>query len=170
MTVQTLPEILLVDARVDAIETLAADVAGRARLRVIDAGEDAIAVLTGLLAEGPVAALHVVAHGAPGRLMLGRGMVDATALLERSALTAGWSAALAGSDILLYACEAGRGAEGARLVEVLAGLTGARVAAAPSLVGATASGPDWTLDVTTGAAEAGAMLFSPSCARAMPVC
>lgn len=55
-----------------------------------------------------------------------------------------------GGDIRLYGCDIGAGAAGQTLVDELARLTGADIAASDDLTGAAALDGDWDLEVTTG--------------------
>jgi hypothetical protein len=54
------------------------------------------------------------------------------------------------AEILLWACETGRGAQGARFLAALSAETGADIAAATRRVGGAAHGGTWELDVSTG--------------------
>src|SRR5262249_35446862 len=70
-----------------------------------------------------------------------------TAKLERI------GAALApGAEVLLWACETGRGRKGEEFLDALALATGANVAAATHPVGSLAHGGSWDLDATVGLA------------------
>ena len=53
-------------------------------------------------------------------------------------------------DILLYGCDLASGVEGVALVDQLAGIVGADVAASDDLTGATEKGGDWDLEYSTG--------------------
>ena len=149
MRVTTAGPVLVVDSAVPDIDVILEDAGKRARVRIVRPDEDALAVIDAELSGGPVSALHLVAHGAPGHLALGRHGIDANAVLERSALTAGWAHVLAGADILIYGCETGAGPEGARLLDAFARVTGASVFAASGKVGQTGFGPNWDLDAAS---------------------
>ncbi|WP_058642362.1 tandem-95 repeat protein [Pseudacidovorax intermedius] len=118
----------------------------------IGADEDGLAVMSGALAgRSGLDAVHVLAHGSDGRLQLGTSVLDAAALLQRAPEVAGWSAALApGADLLLYGCDLAGTTVGQSLVQDIADLTGADVAASTDLTGAAERGGDWTLEYTTG--------------------
>ena len=118
--------------------------AARANLRTIlvQPGTDAHGVLAAALSERP-AAIHVLAHGEPGRIRLGSVAIDADSLLDRH-----WPAA-PGCEILIHACRVGAGAAGRRFLDRLSAATGAAVAASSRPVGDAARGGSWLLDRTT---------------------
>lgn len=140
-------EILLVDATLPELDIL---LRGRRRgvdVRLVEAGEDGLTALEAAFATRP-AAVHVLAHGEPGRIRLGYGTIDreriADAALEGS-----------GADLLLYGCATGAGTAGRAFVEALAARTGGAVAAASRPVGDPAQDGTWDLDVVTGALSTG---------------
>lgn len=95
-------------------------------------------------------ALHLVCHGAPGRLMLGARTLDRHALDEpevQDALAAIGLSLGAGGAVLLYSCNVAEGAEGRAFVAQLALALGAPVAASASLIGAG----NWTLEHASAA-------------------
>ncbi|HVR49278.1 MAG TPA: DUF4347 domain-containing protein, partial [Pseudorhodoferax sp.] len=159
---QAVVEIVVIDARVADAEPLLQDIAAQVaqgrRLEVlrVDAEADGIAAIGAALAgREDVAALHIVSHGGAGEVLLGREALDSEALLARAADIAGWASHLAaGADILLYGCDVASDAEGRALVEGLAQLTGADVAASTDGTGAAALGGNWALELQTGAIEA----------------
>ncbi|UTY58301.1 Ig-like domain-containing protein [Massilia sp. erpn] len=99
----------------------------------------------------PVGALHLLSHGAPGRFHAGATAFDLPAL-ERQAHTlqriAGRLAG--GASVLLYGCYTGAGRCGQALVQRLADLLQAPVAAATGLTGAAQGGGTWRLDRRSG--------------------
>ncbi|QJD99008.1 DUF4347 domain-containing protein [Massilia forsythiae] len=103
-------------------------------------------------------ALHLLCHGAAGRLMLGARTVDRAALDDphvADALAAIGQAVRPGGAVLLYACRAAQGEEGAAFVAALAQALGVPVAASSTLVGAVAQGGSWALDHVAGIPVAG---------------
>jgi hypothetical protein len=95
-------------------------------------------------------ALHLVCHGAPGRLMLGARTLDRQALDEpdvQDALAAIGLSLGAGGAVLLYSCNVAEGAEGRAFVAQLALALGAPVAASAHVIGAG----NWTLEHASAA-------------------
>ena len=140
---------------------LAERVAGRPiEVVTIAADEDGLAVISRTLDERQAAgetfdAVHVFSHGQSGVVALGTSTLDADSLLRRAGEIAGWGSALsAQADLMLYGCDVAAGANGLFLIEGLAALTGADVAASDDLTGSAARGGDWLLERHTGQIEA----------------
>ena len=105
-----------------------------------------------LSTQGVVGALHVLAHGAQGQFTLGSDTIAASTLEGFRAQWAEIGNTLAPqADVLLYGCSVA--ADGGVMVERLARLTGADVAASTDATGAAARGGDWSLEYRTGAIE-----------------
>jgi hypothetical protein len=91
-------------------------------------------------------------HGSAGAVELGDVSLDAEVLASLARDVAGWGKALApDGDILLWGCDVGAGAAGAKFVREFARLTGADVGASTNLTGAKSLGGDWVLERTHGA-------------------
>ncbi len=98
-------------------------------------------------------AIHLVSHGAPGRVWLGDDALDDATLSADSADFRAWGAALnPGGDLLLYGCDVAAG-DGQAFVTELARLTGADVAASTDRTGAAGTGGNWVLEYATGTIE-----------------
>jgi Ca2+-binding RTX toxin-like protein len=144
-------EVLVIDPAVAGWEDIAA-AAGQARIVVLDGQQDGLVqIAAALAAERDLAALHIVAHGSAGQIVLGNTAVTAGVLAHYGAELAaiGRSLAAAG-DILLYGCEVGQGDAGAAFLERLSDVTGSDVAASTGLIGAAALGGHWRLDTHVG--------------------
>jgi outer membrane lipoprotein-sorting protein len=155
-------ELVFVDDRVAADDAVLADLAARmaggAQLEVviIDSARDGLEQIDAALSgREDIAALHIVSHGDDGTLQLGCSVLDAGELGARAAELSGWGRALTSdADILLYGCDIGAGAGGLGLVQTLASVTGADVAASDDTTGYAGRGGDWQLEMRTGAIEA----------------
>ncbi|HYD71000.1 DUF4347 domain-containing protein [Azospirillum sp.] len=155
--------LVFIDAGVDDLQTLVAGVPESAEVVVLDAARDGIRQMAQVLAgRTRIESLHIVSHGAPGRLVLGTAVLDAAAMGRYRAALAVIGAALApDADILLYGCDVARGDEGVAFVEDFAAATGAAVAASATRTGAAALGGDWDLPVRVGPV-ATEVVFSPA--------
>lgn len=109
-------------------------------------------------------ALHVISHGSPGQLHLGRTIVTAeylqadqpeeSAVSPRSLLQA-WGRAIApDGDILIYGCEVAATPAGQALLHTLHHLTQADIAASSNLTGASGRHGDWQLENSIGTVTA----------------
>lgn len=155
-------ELAIVDAAVPDYDRLAellqADAAGRGHtleVVLVAPGRDGIEAISAALAgRSGLDAVHVVSHGAAGEVRLGAARLDAAALAAQAAQVRAWGRALApDGDLLLYGCEAASATEGRALVDMLATLTGADVAASDDRTGHAAFGGDWDLEYVRGEVE-----------------
>ncbi|WP_189688244.1 cadherin domain-containing protein, partial [Pseudorhodoferax aquiterrae] len=159
---QPVVELVMLDERVPDADALLQDIAAQAAegrsIEVVRVGadEDGVAAITAALAgRSDVAALHIVSHGGSGAVQLGQEALDNDTLLARAADIAGWGSHLGrGADILLYGCDVASDDAGRALVQGLADLTGADVAASTDATGAAALGGNWLLEMQTGHIEA----------------
>jgi len=121
----------------------------------LDPDRDGVRQLTEILERHRgLDAVHVVTHGAEGRLQLGGSDLDGARLAAQAESITRWGGALAeGGDLLLYGCDVAAGAGGRTLVDALAQLTGADVAASTDPTGHAARGGDWELEYAAGTVE-----------------
>lgn len=111
-------------------------------------------ISTALEALGTVDALHIFTHGDDGSFVLGNQLVTNDTLSEVADDFSDWSQYLsADADILLYGCDIAQTDHGQNLVNSLATLTGADIAASTDLTGASALGGDWHLEYSSGDIE-----------------
>src|SRR3954469_18841610 len=150
-------QLVFIDRDVPDPVRLTYGLAAGTRAYLLDAGRDALEQIADVLdRHSPVEAVHIVAHGAPGELHFASGIVSRASLAHDPGVPARIGAALAPhADLLLWACEAGRGQEGEKFLDALAAGTGANVAAATHPVGSALRGGSWDLDATVGAVVAG---------------
>ncbi len=136
-------EVIIADAGLEGLDQLLDLRRQDVHVVRVSATEDAHTVLAAALAGRP-AAVHLVAHGEPGRIRLGARPLDAASLLDRS-----WPDA-AGCEIHIHACNVATGEAGQHFLTRLASATGASVAAATRPLGHAERGGVWTLDATIG--------------------
>ncbi len=144
-------EIFIVDSRVQDVATLLKGLPPGAEVVVLKAGEDGLQQMAAALGErGDVRAVHVLAHGSEGQLLLGNTVLGNQLDSHSAQLTAIGRAMTPDGDLLVYACDVGAGEGGAQFVSTLAQLTGADVAASTDLTGAAALGGNWALEAHEG--------------------
>ena len=91
-------------------------------------------------------AIHVIAHGAAGRVSFAAGEWSALTLEENSEEFAAIGRALrSGGDLRLWSCNAAAGADGRAFIDALGQATGAEVAASTGRIGGAAFGGGWKL-------------------------
>ena len=159
-------EIVFIDAAVPDLQALQQDLAAQVEagrdieVIVLRSDEDGLSRITDVLAgRSDVAAIHLISHGSDGQVRLGSTMLDAQTLLQRAGDVAQWGSALtADGDLLIYGCDVAASATGQALVQDLATLTGADVAASDDSTGQAALGGNWRLEVQAGVIEHGMAL------------
>lgn len=132
--------ILIADAGVEDLDILLDGIDEGVTPWVVRPGEDAVGIVAAALEMPGLTTLHLLAHGAPGRIRLGGRTLSAADFSGR--LRAGAGREL---DIAFWSCRTGAGAEGRHFVRAVAAATGARVAASPGLVGDARRGGSWRL-------------------------
>jgi autotransporter-associated beta strand protein len=144
--------LVLIDARVPEPKLLLAALVEPCRVVWVPRVADGLGALRRALKDGggPPRSVHVISHGAPGRLLLGRGRVDAATVRQRVVELAEIRRALAGAPVAVYGCSVGAGESGREFVSALAAAFGGRVIASSTPTGAAACGGDWILDVGAG--------------------
>ena len=159
-------EIVFIDMAVEGSTELlqglqAADTPGRqVEIVAMPAGSDGLALITDTLAgRTGIDAVHILGHADAHGLQLGGTRLDATTLATHAQALAAWGASLnAQADLLFYGCNLGASDEGRALVQDIALLTGADVAASDDLTANAAHGGDWLLEYRTGAIESAGLV------------
>ena len=144
---ETRHELIFIDESVGAYETLLQDLMSgdgstEYSVIVLNGNSDGVEQISDALGGMEnLDAIHVLSHGAEGRVQLGASWLDNTSLADNRAAIAGWGNALSdGADILIYGCNLAGNAEGLALVDSLVELTGADVAGSDDLTGSVALG------------------------------
>ena len=124
------------------------------RVIPIDGNGDVIAQITKALGTlTDIDVLRVISHGSDGKLWFGKQAFDATTLHAHSPQVAAWSESLsADAQILLYGCSVAGTNQGKLLVDRLASLTHANVAASTNPTG---TGGDTVLEYGVGEIRSG---------------
>ena len=131
--------LVVIDPAVEAPHTLASGVRPGAAVLLLDPNSDSIGQITAALAEGNYTSLHLVSHGSPGCLHLGKTTLSLENIPQyRQQLLEGGVA-----EILVYGCNV---AASPALLMQLKSLTGANIAASARQVGRG----NWTLEWQTG--------------------
>lgn len=144
--------LVAIDRRIPAAASLAAGVSPGWRVLLLEPTERAFAQITQALASWPTRSLHLVAHGEPGWLQLGRAGLSAATIAQGDRTWLQRWAKLLGdrAEILLYGCRSGAGELGRQLIEAIAQITNTTVAAATAPIGSAQRGGVWRLDRSTG--------------------
>ncbi len=153
-------ELVFVNDNVADYEQLIADLQGSDDNRiievvVIESDRNGIEQVSELLSErSGLTAVHFISHGTDGQINLGNDWLNSTTLQHNSEVIAGWGNALTETgDILFYGCNIAADTDGQSLLDNIAELTGAEVAASDDLTGNSGQGGDWDLEYTRGKVE-----------------
>jgi len=159
-------ELVFVDPRVpDAQQLLAAlmgdaDASRHFEIITLDTQRDGIVqVSAALKSRMQLDAVHFITHGSHGTIQLGGTLLDAKALAANQDLVSAWSGALKDeADLLFYGCDLASTARGRALVDWIADLTGADVAASTDKTGSAAQGGNWELEYRVGTIDVTALV------------
>ena len=122
---------------------------------IVDAQQDGIDQISDILSRySDVDSIHLFSHASSGALLFGAGRITTGILQQKSEKIQNWGNALSeNGDILLYGCNIAAGENGEQLVNELARLTRADVAASNDETGIQTSGGDWDLEYRIGNIE-----------------
>lgn len=137
-------------------DSLIAGVAGAGREVVeISSGSDGLKQIADYLdGREDIDAIHIITHGGTAEQRIGATLLTAGTVGEHADTLGRIGDSLTDDgDILLYGCGTAKGEQGRLLVDRIAQLTQADVAASDDLTGAAAKGGDWVLEYTSGTVE-----------------
>ncbi|WP_218509796.1 Ig-like domain-containing protein [Variovorax sp. dw_308] len=149
--------VYFIDRTLPDTQALVASLGPAAEVHFIEPGADGLQTIAqALQGRSNIASIQIVSHGGEAELHLGRDILTDTSMQGeyRDVLAAIGSSLSANGDILIYGCDFAEGADGQRAMQVLAGITGADVAASKDATGAASLGGDWTLESHVGNIEA----------------
>ncbi|ELP33000.1 protein containing Cadherin domain protein [Rhodopirellula baltica SWK14] len=152
-------EIIIIDALTPDLEALLEDLRLHregSEVIVLDANRDGVTQITEILeSRTNVRALQIISHSEDASVRLGNLWLGAENLDAYAGDIASWQHALTSdADILFYGCDLATDANGRTLVDSIAALTGADVAASDDDTGHARYGADWDLEYATGVIDA----------------
>ncbi|MBL7186966.1 MAG: leucine-rich repeat domain-containing protein, partial [Phycisphaerae bacterium] len=124
-------------------------------VEVLSAESDGIQQISDILSNyQDVSAIHIISHGSPGQVQIGSVELNATSLDFYAEKIQTWGDALTqDGDILFYGCSIAQGESGSDLLDRIAELTEADVAASINPTGNIDLNGDWVLEEKTGVIE-----------------
>jgi hypothetical protein len=146
-------ELVLVQQGLDNVESLLNDL-GTSHpdvdydVAILDRLSDGFEQIDALLAQyHGLDAIHIVSHGTDGMIQLGGSWLTASNINSHIADLQAWGMALDDfGDILIYGCDVASGTDGEQLIDRIAELTHADVAASIDKTGDISRGGDWSLE------------------------
>ncbi|NJS10584.1 MAG: DUF4347 domain-containing protein [Microcoleus sp. CSU_2_2] len=147
--------IAFIDTGVLDYQILADGVIPGTQVIILDTHRNGLEQIAEALRGRKFSEIHIISHGTPGSLQLGKIQLSWQQLNDRpnNFVTAikEWARSLIpNAEILLYGCNVAEGNLGKAFVRRLSQLTGASVAASAKLTGSVEKGGDWLLEVTAG--------------------
>ncbi|MEM8642813.1 MAG: CHAT domain-containing protein [Cyanobacteria bacterium P01_G01_bin.54] len=154
---------VFIDARADHSEDLLFGAEAGTVSQIIERDEDGIEVVSeqlSIISEsvGDLESVAIIAEGNEGNFWLGNQWIRGENIADYATQLQTWDEALtASADILLYSCFTALGATGESLVQSIANLTGADVAASVDATGSANYSGNWDLEYSSlsGSIEAG---------------
>jgi hypothetical protein len=151
-------ELVFIDQRVPDYQVLVDDLISQnegsrqVEIFLLDPNRDGIEQIGQVLGQRhDIGAVHLISHGAAGRVELGSGALDFDSLLKQATQIEAWGAALTeNADLLIYGCDVAATPDGQAMLGALSKLTGADVAASADKTGSASIGGNWTLEFATG--------------------
>ncbi|RBW50178.1 VCBS domain-containing protein [Marinobacter sp. F3R11] len=149
-------ELVFIDANAPDYQQLLQGIGDRpgveTKVFVLEADTGGTAQISSILAEyQDVDAIHLLSHGDDTGFQLGRDWVGISSLDKFSNDFSNWDQSLSqNADILIYGCNLASDPAGERLLNDLARLTGADIAASDDLTGHASLGGDWDLEFASG--------------------
>ena len=146
-------EVLFVDPRVDDLEHVLGATRPEVEAVLLDGKRPPACQIADALADRRgLAAVHIMAHGSPGRVSFAAGDWTAVTVTDDSGeLSAIGRALAADGDLRLWSCDTAYGQVGAVFLGALADAACADVAAATDRVGAADKGGAWVLSARAAA-------------------
>jgi hypothetical protein len=154
LVIATRKEIVFIEDNVADYQTIAANAGAGRQVVILDSTKDGLQQIADAVKDmRGIDALHIVTHGAEGKIALGALTLDqASAAQHQDVLATIGASMTSGGDMLFYGCSVGAG-QGSGLLNQLAIATGADVAASNDATGDASLGGDWNLEVTAGSIE-----------------
>jgi hypothetical protein len=156
-------EIAFVDQAISNWQSLVAEVPPGLEIVYLDPASAPLARIASELEQrgGDFSAVHLVSHGAAGRLNLAGWRVDGAHLGTAVGELARIGAQLtSNADLLLYGCEVAADENGRQFMAALAAATGADVAASLDDTGAAGRRGNWVLEAGVGVIETRSLSWS----------
>lgn len=152
-------EIAFIDSSLPDMVELLAGISPGTEVVFIEPDQDGLQLMRDVLSgRSDYDAIHVIGHGDSGLISLGStALTQATIADYGDELGQIGSALTLDGDILFYGCNVADTQSGEWLVERIAELSGADVAASDDLTGAAELGGDWDLEFSVGDIEANAI-------------
>lgn len=164
--------VLIADAQLENLDQLLSGLDADIEPWLVAPDQDALPLIFAALGQSNLTQLHVLAHGAPGEIQLGRRTLTAAdfqihpaptdfqippaPIFQRGDLSVGEIGRQKNVSIAFWSCHTGAGVAGAALNHAITAATGAQVFLAQGLIGAAAQQGSWEINGLTAPFNAAA--------------
>ena len=161
--------LVVIDAHVEHDQTLIEDLRGKAIIQRLSPEQDGVeAIAQTLKVLGTIHTIHLVSHGAPGYLRLGKSDLSLDTLSHyRDTLRQWFSPQISHPSLVIYGCRVAAGDAGDEFIRTLHALTQASITASETITGHPKLGGDWHLGYQIGEI-AGLSIFSKTLQHIYP--
>ena len=144
--------IVFIDAAVQDYQTLVNAFDAETEVHIVQSNQDGFLVMQNYLAQvNDINAIHIIGHGSAGQIAFGTALLNESTLEDyKSSLSTIGASLTADGDILFYGCNIANGRTGETLINQIATITNADIAASDDVTG---QGGDWDLEKHTGIIE-----------------
>ena len=144
--------IVFIDAAVQDYQTLVNAFDAETEVHIVQINQDGFLVMQNYLAQvNDVDAIHIIGHGSAGQIAFGTALLNESTLEDyKSSLSTIGASLTADGDILFYGCNIADGRTGETLINQIATITNADIAASDDVTG---QGGDWDLEKHIGIIE-----------------
>ncbi|MGI9459690.1 MAG: DUF4347 domain-containing protein, partial [Pirellulales bacterium] len=145
-------EVVFLDASIEGYHLLETSLSEAFDVVVLESDEDATQHITrSLNSKHSLDAIHILSHGAPGKISLGSHQLTSENLGQYAGLLTSLQNALSDSgDIFIYGCNVAQGEIGEAFASALASVTDADVTASTDKTGSISLGGNWDLEYSHG--------------------
>ncbi|MEN0037764.1 MAG: putative Ig domain-containing protein [Cellvibrio sp.] len=157
--------VVFVDTSVAGYDALVEDIRDRfdenaVAIIYLDSAKNGVEQITTALGQyAGLDSIHIISHGSAGAVELGNAILTDNSLVQYEDDLVAWGRALgADADILFYGCDVAINPAGQALIEKIARLTDADVAASSDVTGHDSLGGDWDLEYQVGDIESGVLI------------
>ncbi|RUT06030.1 hypothetical protein DSM106972_032360 [Dulcicalothrix desertica PCC 7102] len=142
--------IVFIDNNISDKQSLIAGVKPDIEVVILDSTLNGVEQITESLQATRYNSVHIVSHGLPGCLYLGKSPMSLSTLDIYANQLQQWFEKQELNELLLYGCNVAAGDAGEEFIAKLHHLTGASVGASANRTGSKSLGADWNLEITVG--------------------
>ncbi|WP_156420244.1 DUF4347 domain-containing protein, partial [Rheinheimera sp. EpRS3] len=155
---------VFVDPAVKDYQQLIGDLPADAELRILQADRDGISqIAEELYGQRNIAQIHLISHGRDGEVQAGNTWLSVDNIRNaRNNLALIGEALATNGSIYIYGCQVAAGVKGKTLLNNIASITSANIAASDDWTGDAKQGGNWQLETVIGAVQANTLPINKS--------